>query len=522
MPTLAGWLTGEQVPQEVIQQTLEVMGNVLGSHGGTPNLTIQPGAGLISFADPAYAMRRNDEPPVLDWVPDRRTLVYRRPLSGFHPLYYIENWPAQGNLLFASEIKALFAVGVPRQIHLAALDALLRYNFIPAPWTAFKDIQIVPAGSILRWQRAKTVLNHATDYRLDEIIHTHSTEVMDQLAQLLADVTTALLPPEEEFVALSGGGPASALATMYAAQNTESQCTLASLAHSDAEQQWQGVENIADAAQCSFLAVTSSDEPEFWLATLNATETPGTDTYALALHQLLHTASVETEARVAITGLGARTLLLDRSLPAHEAKPQDVLAWYSSKQSPTMEPTVWSRDVQQQLRTTEPWEQTLHAQKLARRAAQYTDIQLADYYLDLHLRLPDAQVAPFYQLANQDRLAIRSSYLHADILDLLTRLPVQFEDGYKKGTILSHLLDRLLPARQHAALPLNFPIRTLFRQDSDLYQQTLAPAAIRTSGLFDEQAVTRLLKANSTEAAPELLFVFTTQLLFQLFGASIA
>src|SRR5579885_2459324 len=170
MPTLAGWLTGEQVPSEIIEQTLMAMGNVLGQHGGQAAHTIHPGAGLIAFADTAYTMAQQDEPPVLDWSPDRRTLVYRRPLSGLHPLYYIENWPAQGNLLFASEIKALFAVGVPRRLHLAALDTLSRYGFIPAPWTAFKDIYVVPAGSILRWQRAKIVVNHATDYHLDEAL----------------------------------------------------------------------------------------------------------------------------------------------------------------------------------------------------------------------------------------------------------------------------------------------------------------------------------------------------------------
>ncbi len=34
MPILAGWLTGEQVPQEIMEQTLMTMGEVLGRHGG--------------------------------------------------------------------------------------------------------------------------------------------------------------------------------------------------------------------------------------------------------------------------------------------------------------------------------------------------------------------------------------------------------------------------------------------------------------------------------------------------------
>src|SRR5437016_9491631 len=204
MPTLAGWLTGEQVPQEVIEQALSTMGNVLSRYGGQPTRTLLPGAGLIAFSDTAYAMQRNDDPAVLDWVPDRRTMVYHRPLSGAHALYYIADWPAQGNLLFASEIKALFAVGVPRRLHLAALDALLRYGFIPAPWTAFKDIYVVPAGSILRWQHTKTVVNHATDYHLDKPLT--STDLQDQLHSLLDETVANMLPPHEQLVALTGGG----------------------------------------------------------------------------------------------------------------------------------------------------------------------------------------------------------------------------------------------------------------------------------------------------------------------------
>src|SRR5436305_3083900 len=225
MPILAGWLTGEQVSPEIIEQTLTAMGEALGRYGGQPAHFVQPGMGLITFSDPAYAMQRNNEAPVLDWVPDRRTLVYRRPLSGIHPLYYIENWPAEGNLLFASELKALFAVGVPRRLHLAALDALLRYGFIPAPWTAFKDIFVVPAGSLLRWQRAKTVMNAAAEYHFDA--SPTQADVVDQLHTLLNKATTGALPPHEQLVALTGGSSSSALSILLAAQHTSTPFVIA-------------------------------------------------------------------------------------------------------------------------------------------------------------------------------------------------------------------------------------------------------------------------------------------------------
>ncbi len=274
MPILAGWLTGEQVPQEIMEQTLMTMSDVLGRHGGEPARMVEPGAGLLVFSDMGHAMQRNDDPPILDWVPDRRTLVYRRPLSGIHALYYITDWPAQGNLLFASEIKALLAVGVPRRLHLPSLDALLRYGFIPAPWTAFKDIHVVPAGSILRWQRAKTVVNQSTDYHLDEPL-TH-TDALEQLQTLLNDATTGLLPPHEQLVALTGGNGPSALSTALAAQHTQTPFTIASLGYKKSMRAkvWEDAESLATACQRPFLAVTGVDQPEFWIAAIAGLEFP--------------------------------------------------------------------------------------------------------------------------------------------------------------------------------------------------------------------------------------------------------
>src|SRR5260370_5308404 len=263
MPILAGWVTGEQVPQEIIEQTLTAMRQVLDRHGGQPARTVHPGAGLIASSDPAYAMQHNDDPPVLDWVPDRRTLVYRRPLSGMHPLYYIVDWPAQGNLLFASEIKALLAVGVPRRLHVAALSTLLRYGFIPAPWTIFKDIQIVPAGSLLRWQRTETVLKHATDYHLDKPPSGETS--LSQIHRLLDEACANLLPPHEHLAAVTDGNGASALASILTANHTTSPFTIVSLGYmkSTPSEAWAQAEQIAQVCQRPSLTIDGVDQPEF-------------------------------------------------------------------------------------------------------------------------------------------------------------------------------------------------------------------------------------------------------------------
>ncbi len=530
MPILAGWLTGEQVPQEIIEQTLLAMGTVLGQHGGQPAHTIHPGAGLIAFSDTAYVMQQDDEPPVLDWVPDRRTLVYRRPLSGIHPLYYIENWPDQGNLLFASEIKALFAVGVPRRLHLASLDTLLRYGLIPAPWTAFEEIKSVPAGWILRWQRAKTVLNQATDYRLDEPITPLGT--LDQLEASLNQATTNMLPSHEQLVTMTGGSLPSALSTILAAQHTTTPFTIASFGYTKSRtaKRWRVVEEIATACQRPLLTITGVDQPEFWTAAIAGIEAPSVETRPLALHQLLHTVAAETEARVAISGLGASILLnattqRQKEQASEGQEQQDILDWYGQTLRMSQgkkHAQIWSQETQAAIRAAEPWEQSLHARKLARRAAQFAERAEGWHYLDLHLRLPDLAVQTAHQLATQERMVVRSPYLNTHIIDMLTRLPAVIDGETRKETLIAQLVQRHFPKMTSVAakLPLTVPSTPLlYEGTSDLLQQTLSAESIRATGIFDWQAVQALIKQG--EVSRELLLVFTTQLLCRLFSVEV-
>jgi asparagine synthase (glutamine-hydrolysing) len=529
MPILAGWLTGEQVSQDIIEQTLATMGNVLAQHGGKPARSIQAGAGLIAFSDPAYATPQYKELPVLDWVPDRRTLVYRRPLSGMHPLFYIENWPAQGNLLFASEIKALFAIGVPRRLHLAALDALLRYGFIPAPWTAFTNINVVPAGSILRWQHAKVIVNTASDFSL-ETTHT-PTLLLEQIDTLLQQGWTSLRPEHDQFVSLSSGSQASTLATGLAIEQTKVPFSVATLGMSKTlgAKSWQDAQRVAEAYDLPWLAVTGQDNPDFWKSTLLGLEAPCYDTRPLAIHQLLHTVSAETGARVASSGLAAETLLGLTTKPSTHPRPQDKKTnMFSSYRqhmitSPTRYATsLWSSDALTLLSKEKPWEDTLYARKLEHKASQFTIKAQGHYYLDLHLRLADMLVQPFQQLAAQEHMVIRSPFLHANVMETFIQTASALADDVQRAKVLSTLISnhQLPMSIKPAGLSFNIPATSLIHlTDTEIVSQTLASEAIQKTGLFDDQAIQTLRQiARKKKKAPaELIFVFTTQLLALLF-----
>jgi asparagine synthase (glutamine-hydrolysing) len=73
------------------------------------------------------------------WDSRNRQLWLVRDRLGKKPLHYY--WDNK-KLVFASEIKAILCdPDVPREIDYEALDLYLTLNYIPAPWTIFKNIR---------------------------------------------------------------------------------------------------------------------------------------------------------------------------------------------------------------------------------------------------------------------------------------------------------------------------------------------------------------------------------------------
>ncbi len=73
---------------------------------------------------------------------------------GVKPLYIYDDG---SRLLFASEIKSLLKAGAPAELDMQALDLFLSYNFIPPPYTLFKNIRHLMPGHLLRITKNKTV-----------------------------------------------------------------------------------------------------------------------------------------------------------------------------------------------------------------------------------------------------------------------------------------------------------------------------------------------------------------------------
>jgi asparagine synthase (glutamine-hydrolysing) len=84
------------------------------------------------------------------WDQRRRRLLLARDRVGKKPLFYRAT---DTTLWFASEPRAiLLDPEVPREVDLAALDAYLRFQYVPHPWSAFRGIRKLPPAHVLTWQ----------------------------------------------------------------------------------------------------------------------------------------------------------------------------------------------------------------------------------------------------------------------------------------------------------------------------------------------------------------------------------
>jgi asparagine synthase (glutamine-hydrolysing) len=86
------------------------------------------------------------------WDNPRQSLLLVRDRFGKKPLYYAA---LSDGLWFGSELKCLKAAGVPLEIDPEAIKLYLRFTYIPDPYSAYRAIRKLPAGSWLIYRQGE-------------------------------------------------------------------------------------------------------------------------------------------------------------------------------------------------------------------------------------------------------------------------------------------------------------------------------------------------------------------------------
>ena len=162
------------------------------------------------------------------WDREQRALHLIRDRFGEKPLYY---GVMRGTLLFGSELKALRANPAwDGEIDRGAVTLFLRHNYVPAPYTIYRNVRKVGPGTIVTFHEGQFDAPAVATYwsALDMVhecaatpIHGSDEEMIDQLdATLRRTIRDEMIADVPLGAFLSGGVDSSALVALMQVQSS--------------------------------------------------------------------------------------------------------------------------------------------------------------------------------------------------------------------------------------------------------------------------------------------------------------
>jgi len=138
------------------------------------------------------------------WDEKNRLLFIARDRFGIKPLYYSIN---KEKFIFASEIKSFLSLQwFPRKLDYVALDKYLSFEYIPSPYSIFKDIKKLSSGHYLKFKNNEIIIKKYWDIRFKQSISGYKNEYKEKFLYLLNDsVSKRMFADVPVGLYLSGG-----------------------------------------------------------------------------------------------------------------------------------------------------------------------------------------------------------------------------------------------------------------------------------------------------------------------------
>jgi asparagine synthase (glutamine-hydrolysing) len=138
------------------------------------------------------------------WDEQRERLLLARDRLGKKPLVYRA---ARGRLSFASELQSLLRdPAVPRRANLTAIHHYLTFQYVPAPLTAFEEVQKLPPGHRLVFEKGAARVEPYWTLPFREPIKIDEADAASELRRLLRDAVKVRLMSEVPLGAFLSGG----------------------------------------------------------------------------------------------------------------------------------------------------------------------------------------------------------------------------------------------------------------------------------------------------------------------------
>jgi len=214
-----------------LRRSLEGFGHTFYTHSDTEVIVH-----LYEQYGDSFVQHLNGQFAIALWDRSEKRLILARDRVGIRPLFYTT---ANGRILFASEVKALFThQSVPRRINLQALAEVFTYWSPLAPSTLFDGIVSLPPGHYMVVQGGSS---HVTRY-WDWSFPTHGVvdarslnDYAEELRELLIDSVRLQLRSDVPVGAYLSGGLDSSIITSLIRNFTDTPLRTFSVAFEDQE-----------------------------------------------------------------------------------------------------------------------------------------------------------------------------------------------------------------------------------------------------------------------------------------------
>ena len=252
------------------------------------------------------------------WDAREQKLILIRDRLGKKPILFRER--SDSGIDFASEVKALLAVGASREPDLQSLDFVMAFGYTPPPMTGFKNISALPPAHFLVWKNGKTTIERYWKFRSSVKSIFDPQDAISQTKEILEESVKLRLVSERPIGVLLSGGIDSTLVAAYAARNLSTKLNTFSIGFEDPK-----FDESRHAAQVAKILGTNhhqliiKPDPELLVRTMSKTlDRPFADSSILPTYIVSEYA--RSEVVVALGGDGgdevfggySRYLILDR------------------------------------------------------------------------------------------------------------------------------------------------------------------------------------------------------------------
>ncbi len=151
---------------------------------------------------------------------EKKETIIARDRFGIKPLHLYED---EHQLIFASEMKAIFKFKITKTINSSSLQLYFKFNYIPQPLSILENCKKLQPGELLKWKTGKSEVKkyYTLSYTPGKYIFSDYKKAQLKLRELLEESVSKRLVSDVPIGAFLSGGIDSSVITALASKHTK-------------------------------------------------------------------------------------------------------------------------------------------------------------------------------------------------------------------------------------------------------------------------------------------------------------